>query len=154
MATRHIKRLQEQQLTKTALAEPDDERCTSEEEGEEEDQVVANVPFNPFDLLSDEDEKVKLVWLVIPGIVAVQGQAAAHLLCSMQLTPAQLAGHTNCSHHVALVTRHKAWSQLKVLSVSCMLKFCTCLIQSATGPPARLLFAVMLVIFILSLSLL
>eukprot|EP00775_Hariotina_reticulata_P003344 gene3344-3620_t len=60
MATRHIKRLQEQQLAKAVnAAEPDDARCTSEEEEDEEEEQgrVAKAPFNPFDLLSDEDDQ-------------------------------------------------------------------------------------------------
>jgi len=61
MATRHIKRLQEQQLTKTAIAAEPDDVCFTSEEEEEEQQAVAKAPFNPFDLLSDEDEQVKLL---------------------------------------------------------------------------------------------
>lgn len=59
MATRHIKRLLERQLqqsqTEKKIAEAED----SETDEEEDDHNTAK-PFNPFDLLSDEE--VRFVW--------------------------------------------------------------------------------------------
>lgn len=51
MAARHLKRMQQQQAPAPGL-------CAKEEEEEEED--IMTKPFNPFDLLSD-DEDVSMV---------------------------------------------------------------------------------------------
>lgn len=48
MATRHLKRLQEQ----VQQRQPEEEEVSDDEE--EEDQP-SSAPFNPFDLLSDEE---------------------------------------------------------------------------------------------------
>jgi hypothetical protein len=55
MAARHIKRLQ-QQLDATSKAAEEEQAVTTEEEESEEGQQVK--PFNPFDLLDEEEVSV------------------------------------------------------------------------------------------------
>lgn len=62
MATRHIKRLQQQLDASKGEPEAAAAAASSEEE-EESDTEEAAKPFNPFDLLEDEDddEEVRMV---------------------------------------------------------------------------------------------
>ena len=52
MATRHIKRLQEQLNASKAEPEPVE---SSEEESDDGDDEGPSKPFNPFDLLDEEE---------------------------------------------------------------------------------------------------
>jgi hypothetical protein len=52
MATRHIKRLQQQ--LDASKADPEPETASTEEQSDEDDEQEAK-PFNPFDLLDEEE---------------------------------------------------------------------------------------------------
>lgn len=85
MSTRHLRRLQEQLnagVAQQALVEEDSDE---EEHEDEEQQGKAAKPFNPFDLLSDDEVRAACHlphWVVLSCTLVVAMQPPHIVLCS------------------------------------------------------------------------
>ncbi len=80
MATRHLKRLQQQLDTKQ---ESKDAQPSSDDEGSAS-PVAKAAPFNPFDLLSDDEVSWAASWSTVTAVCPPMLSEPAEALCLLR----------------------------------------------------------------------